>query len=88
MPIKGTVKSDIENPWQVLSSSEKDQAELFMIIDLLTNDLRKIDSGEVKVLAKKKRLIVFRACSSVFFNRKKYCKCELKENSRWNVSRR
>lgn len=41
-PIKGTIK-DEPGAWKKLSSSKKDQAELFMITDLLRNDLNRIE---------------------------------------------
>ena len=55
-PIKGTAKrnSDVrldEISKNILLNSEKDKAELFMIIDLLRNDLGKVSEiGSVKVL--------------------------------------
>ncbi|MFK4784966.1 aminodeoxychorismate synthase component I [Fusobacterium sp. MFO224] len=54
-PIKGTIargeniKEDIKNR-EILENSEKDQAELLMIIDLERNDMGKIcESGSIKV---------------------------------------
>ncbi len=47
-PIKGTIK-DEEGAWKKMSDSEKDKAELFMITDLLRNDLNKIEAA-AKVL--------------------------------------
>lgn len=48
MPIKGTVEclhdKDIPQKWKELSGSTKEQAELFMITDLIRNDLAKINS--------------------------------------------
>lgn len=60
MPIKGTMKSSIgldsEKSWDKLSASSKDEAELFMITDLMKNDLTKINLRPSKVLKKKARL--------------------------------
>ncbi|MFT6069850.1 MAG: anthranilate/para-aminobenzoate synthase component I [Bacteriovoracaceae bacterium] len=47
-PIKGTVK-DEAGAWKKMAASEKDKAELFMITDLLRNDLNKIEA-KAKVL--------------------------------------
>ncbi len=59
-PIKGTIArssndtADFENK-KILYNSPKNQAELFMIIDLLRNDLSKVcNVGSVKVLNKKR----------------------------------
>ncbi|GAB4009987.1 MAG: hypothetical protein Fur0010_01710 [Bdellovibrio sp.] len=61
-PIKGTYKiSDFKNEdvaFEALVNSEKNQAELFMIIDLLRNDLYKIAQTHVDVIDLKKRLDV------------------------------
>ena len=59
-PIKGTIKrsknkiqDDLNK--EILLNSQKDQAELFMIIDLLRNDLGKVAKiGSVKVVEEKK----------------------------------
>ncbi|MCP4912546.1 MAG: hypothetical protein GY909_05465 [Oligoflexia bacterium] len=60
-PIKGTRRvSHFENEeaaWEDLKNSSKDQAELYMISDLLRNDLNKL-SPYVKVANKKVRLDV------------------------------
>src|SRR5690606_21072535 len=52
-PIKGTKKilndSDIESTWRELSQDPKEQAELYMISDLLRNDLTKIALTPSKV---------------------------------------
>jgi para-aminobenzoate synthetase component 1 len=62
MPIKGTAKINhvraIPKAWLELCRSKKEQAELYMISDLLRNDLAKIESGEAKILKKKLPLIV------------------------------
>lgn len=47
-PIKGTIKNE-EGAWKKMFESEKDKAELFMITDLLRNDLNKIEP-KAKVL--------------------------------------
>ena len=57
LPIKGTV--DIKKAggkkkaWEILTRSEKDQAELYMITDLLRNDLNKIEKPVCDVIKKK-----------------------------------
>lgn len=55
MPIKGTKKvqahSQRAKAWKELSSCAKNQAELFMITDLIRNDLTKIQLIPAKVLA-------------------------------------
>ena len=58
MPIKGTIRSDKEQAWELLKKNPKDQAELYMISDLLRNDLNLIQGGEAKVLRKKQKLKV------------------------------
>jgi para-aminobenzoate synthetase component I len=62
MPIKGTLKADGEDEkeakWQELLRSPKDQAELYMITDLLRNDLTKICLTPATVVAKKLPLFV------------------------------
>lgn len=61
-PIKGTVRRDYNRPlrdqWNELMEDEKNQAELYMIIDLLRNDLNSIDLPICKVVRKKARLLV------------------------------
>ena len=61
-PIKGTVKRDLNRPmrdqWDELLQDEKNQAELYMIIDLLRNDLNSIDLPICQVVRKKARLLV------------------------------
>ena len=56
-PIKGTLKRDIKLPlskqWCDLKNDEKNQAELYMIIDLLRNDLSSIEKPHARVLSKK-----------------------------------
>lgn len=62
-PIKGTVlleKGDsesIESQWNDLVSDKKSQAELFMITDLIRNDLNRIDEP-VAVVEKKKAMLL------------------------------
>jgi anthranilate/para-aminobenzoate synthase component I len=63
MPIKGTLKcsgtsGDIARAWKELTNSEKNEAELFMITDLMRNDLYKITRETVQVVKKKARLLV------------------------------
>ncbi len=52
MPIKGTMKREktFREDWKKLLSSEKDEAELLMITDLLRNDLNRLDRPVAKVL--------------------------------------
>lgn len=54
-PIKGTAQSD---HWQELVDSQKDQAELLMITDLVRNDLNKLSNGNAQVDVLKQRLDV------------------------------
>jgi len=60
LPIKGTVKktSSLKNHWKELIQDQKQEAELFMIIDLLKNDLNKIDLPQTKIKKIKAPLIV------------------------------
>lgn len=62
LPIKGTMPVDKEQDrqvaWQSLINSKKDQAELYMITDLMRNDLTKINFSPAKVTAKKAPLNV------------------------------
>jgi len=62
MPIKGSIKvSSPENyhqAWNNLKRSRKDQAELFMIADMLRNDLSKIEKPKAQVIKKKIPLMV------------------------------
>lgn len=57
LPVKGTV--DIKKAggkkkaWEILTRSQKDQAELYMITDLLRNDLNKIEKPVCDVIKKK-----------------------------------
>lgn len=63
-PIKGTLKRESDDPeeikvlWDKLQSDQKNQAELFMITDLLRNDLSRISIPNAKVIAAKKMLLV------------------------------
>lgn len=63
-PIKGTTalknneSTSFNEAWFKLSSSKKDESELFMITDLLRNDLNRIESPCAKVIAKKAPLVV------------------------------
>ena len=60
-PIKGTVKLgkkvDVEHLWQNLDKDPKNQAELYMITDLLRNDLNNIELPVAKVIKKKAPLL-------------------------------
>ncbi|MAF76529.1 MAG: hypothetical protein CME60_00080 [Halobacteriovoraceae bacterium] len=57
-PIKGTISSDIPNAWETLKGSQKNESELYMITDLLRNDLNRIEDPQVEVLALKERMDV------------------------------
>ncbi len=47
-PIKGTLPAD--EPWQTLRDSQKDEAELHMIVDLMRNDLGRVcQTGTIEV---------------------------------------
>lgn len=62
MPIKGTVRLQSEEKfmqaWNELKNSEKNEGELYMITDLLRNDLNFLSQGKSKVVALKKPLFV------------------------------
>ncbi|MBL7666069.1 MAG: chorismate-binding protein [Bacteriovoracaceae bacterium] len=62
LPIKGSAKleseKDFSKTWKTLSSSQKEQAELFMISDLIRNDLNRIALPTAKVVQKKRPLRV------------------------------
>ncbi|MAZ47297.1 MAG: hypothetical protein CME65_01960 [Halobacteriovoraceae bacterium] len=52
MPIKGTekvVNNDFKHSWEELKNSAKNQAELFMISDLMRNDLTKLTGFPARV---------------------------------------
>ena len=57
MPIKGSLKiskeRDKKKDWEKLKSSKKDEGELFMITDMLRNDLSKINNPYSRVIKKK-----------------------------------
>jgi len=61
-PIKGTIKLDSHKSesetWKELSASKKDQGELFMIADLIRNDLTKIEFSKATITHKKCPLVV------------------------------
>lgn len=57
MPIKGTIKED-EKGWNDLVNSKKDEGELFMISDLIRNDLTHISMIPSRVIHKKEKLKV------------------------------
>lgn len=62
MPIKGTLKvedkREFGKAWESLRKCPKNQAELFMISDLLKNDLSRIEKPNAKIIFKKKPLRV------------------------------
>ncbi len=63
MPIKGSMafdskKSSFKKTWEKLKKDKKEQAELYMITDLLRNDLNRIETPNAFVLEKKKPLEV------------------------------
>ncbi len=60
MPIKGTLKrkGTLKEDWKELLNSEKDEAELLMITDLLKNDLNRLDRPKAKVIRKRSALEV------------------------------
>lgn len=57
MPIKGTLKraegEDWKLLWKKLTSDKKSQAELFMITDLLRNDLSRIEKPHAQIVKEK-----------------------------------
>ncbi|MDO9181515.1 MAG: chorismate-binding protein [Bacteriovorax sp.] len=57
MPIKGTLKrsdnDDLKDLWRKLVNDKKSQAELFMISDLLRNDLSRIELPRAKIVKRK-----------------------------------
>jgi len=57
MPIKGTANQD-KLSWEKLKASKKDEGELFMITDLMRNDLTRIALTPSKVRIKKAKLKV------------------------------
>ncbi len=62
-PIKGTIKynkehDSFEEKWNELINSKKDEAELYMIADLIRNDLAQIEKPTAKILSSKKPLEV------------------------------
>lgn len=64
MPIKGTLKRESDDPreikklWRDLVTDKKSEGELFMIADLLRNDLCRIDRPKAVVKKKKAKLLV------------------------------
>ncbi len=62
MPIKGTIvceaDRDIHKKWQELIADKKCESELYMIADLMRNDLSRIELPISEVVAKKKMLRV------------------------------
>lgn len=60
-PIKGTVSTQeksADQAWEELRTSTKNESELYMITDLLRNDLNRIEKPIVQVVAAKERLDV------------------------------
>lgn len=62
-PIKGTLlttneREDVEGKWKLLKESEKNESELYMITDLIRNDLNRIEEPRVEILKKKELLEV------------------------------
>ena len=63
-PIKGTMKrkseecADANSLWKEISQDKKSQSELYMITDLLRNDLSRIDLPRAQVKKKKAKLLV------------------------------
>jgi len=61
-PIKGSMPlhsgQSLKQAWQELQESAKNQAELYMITDLLRNDLAKIETPTARVIFKKRPLCV------------------------------
>lgn len=62
MPIKGTLKreenANVDELWLKLIECEKNESELFMITDLIRNDLSAIDKPVAKVEKLKEKLLV------------------------------
>jgi anthranilate/para-aminobenzoate synthase component I len=58
MPIKGTVEDRGVGSWSELKNSKKDQGELYMITDLVRNDLSKIKLTPSRVIKRKAPLRV------------------------------
>jgi anthranilate/para-aminobenzoate synthase component I len=62
MPIKGTLAlksiNDLKVSWKKLIQDKKNESELFMIIDLLRNDLARIELPRAKVVNEKLPLMV------------------------------
>jgi para-aminobenzoate synthetase component 1 len=59
-PIKGTIanENNSNQNWKRLLKSEKDRAELYMITDLMRNDLSRIQKPNARVIKKRSRLFV------------------------------
>lgn len=61
-PIKGTVKRHASVPisrqWNELKNDLKNQGELYMIVDLLRNDLSSIEEPTAQIVKKKTKLLV------------------------------
>ncbi len=62
MPIKGSAALESKQQWPTIwhkmKNDKKEQAELFMIADMIRNDLSKISDYKTKVVALKKPLMV------------------------------
>jgi anthranilate/para-aminobenzoate synthase component I len=62
MPIKGSLKyngsEELTESWNKLKNSKKDEGELFMITDMLRNDLSSVELPKARVIKKKSPLVV------------------------------
>ena len=62
MPVKGSLPllpgDGLTEKWQELVKNKKNEGELFMVIDLLRNDLNRIERPQANILKKKVPLVV------------------------------
>lgn len=67
MPIKGTVKkgNDWREDWKKLIADEKQAGELLMIVDLIRNDMNRLEKPVTQIKKLKAPLLVPGASSSV-----------------------